>query len=124
MFQHLMNIHFHAPKLWELVRDRPAMLYFIFNPTVISVLVAHDLESGELVAQVCAPPACRAAHACVCLNTCTICVPQNLPGVVSCLLDISARSLRAPHCHPVCCPGGQDAESHDSRRAAIIAWLH
>lgn len=57
--QHLMNIHFHAPKLWDLVKSRPAMLYFVFNPTVISVLVAHDLESGELVAQVSCGPGFR-----------------------------------------------------------------
>lgn len=50
--QHLMNIHFHAPELWPLLAQRPAMLYFVFNADVVSVLVAHDLRSGELVAQV------------------------------------------------------------------------
>lgn len=50
--QHLINIHFQAPGLWRLLKDRPGMLYFVFNQDVISVLVAHDLEKGELVAQV------------------------------------------------------------------------
>jgi hypothetical protein len=28
------------------------MLYFVFNPDVVAVLVAHDIEQGEWVAQV------------------------------------------------------------------------
>ncbi len=50
--QHLLNIHFYAPRLWERVHERPAMLYFVFNADVIAVLVAHDLQRGEMVAQV------------------------------------------------------------------------
>lgn len=50
--QHLINIHFHAPQLWPLVQRQPAMLYFVFNRDVVSVIVAHDLVRGELVAQV------------------------------------------------------------------------
>jgi hypothetical protein len=30
----------------------PAMLYFVFNRDVVGVVVAHDLERGEFVAQV------------------------------------------------------------------------
>ena len=33
-------------------KDRPAMLYFCFNPSVIAVVIAHCLEDGEFVAQV------------------------------------------------------------------------
>ncbi len=51
--QHLINIHFKAPGLKQHLRDREAMLYFVFNSEVISVVVAHDLEAGEFVAQVC-----------------------------------------------------------------------
>ena len=51
VMQHLLNIHFYAPRLWERVRERPAMLYFVFNADVIAVLVAHDLRHGEMVAQ-------------------------------------------------------------------------
>ena len=53
VMQHLLNIHFHTPRLWERVRERPAMLYFVFNADVIAVLVAHDLLRGILVAQAC-----------------------------------------------------------------------
>jgi hypothetical protein len=50
--QHLINIHFTVPDLWPKIADRPAMLYFAFNPDVIAVLVAHDIRKGEFVAQV------------------------------------------------------------------------
>ncbi|EIE25479.1 hypothetical protein COCSUDRAFT_1587, partial [Coccomyxa subellipsoidea C-169] len=50
--QHLINIHFKAPGLKQHLSDREAMLYFVFNSEVISVVVAHDLEAGEFVAQV------------------------------------------------------------------------
>ena len=52
--QHLVNIHFFCPGLWQHILQRPAMLYFVFNSQVVSVLVGHDLPSGELVAQVAA----------------------------------------------------------------------
>lgn len=51
--QHLVNIHFMAPGLRPLLLGREAMLYFVFNADVIAVLVAHDLQRGEFVAQVC-----------------------------------------------------------------------
>ena len=59
--QHLVNIHFFCPDLWQHISQRPAMLYFVFNSDVVSVLVGHDLPNGELVAQVLAcllPPVC------------------------------------------------------------------
>jgi hypothetical protein len=56
VMQHLLNVHFHAPRLWERVHERPAMLYFVFNADVIAVLVAHDLQRGEMVAQACLDP--------------------------------------------------------------------
>ena len=49
--QYLVNIHFFAPGLGSALQGREAMLYFVFNPSVISVLVAHDISSGEFVAQ-------------------------------------------------------------------------
>ena len=59
--QHLVNIHFFCPDLWQHISQRPAMLYFVFNSDVVSVLVGHDLPNGELVAQVRALPSssCR-----------------------------------------------------------------
>lgn len=51
--QHLVNIHFSAPRLGRAMREkRPAMLYFVFNPKAVVVVVAHDLDDGEFVAQV------------------------------------------------------------------------
>ena len=50
--QHLVNIHFSCPSIWQHVKDRPGMLYFVFGPEVIVVMVAHNLQEGELVAQV------------------------------------------------------------------------
>lgn len=70
--QHLLNIHFQAPAVGAalLARDgalddktldagtlddgrrpRAAMLYFVFNADVVAVLVAHDLRTGNFVAQ-------------------------------------------------------------------------
>ena len=42
--QHLINVHFHSPTLAAALRNNPGMLYFVFNPDVIAVLVAHDLQ--------------------------------------------------------------------------------
>ncbi|WIA08637.1 hypothetical protein OEZ85_008065 [Tetradesmus obliquus] len=52
--QHLMSIHFSCPALGRslLQQQRPAMLYFVFNRQIVAVVVAHDLEQGEFVAQV------------------------------------------------------------------------
>jgi hypothetical protein len=43
--QDFVNIHFRAPEFgqWMLVNDRAAMLHFIYNPKVVSVLVCHDI---------------------------------------------------------------------------------
>lgn len=52
--QHLVNIHFTSIDLGRrlLRENRKGMLYFVFNKDVIAVIVAHDLEGGEFVAQV------------------------------------------------------------------------
>jgi hypothetical protein len=52
--QHLISIHFSWPALGTalLRAGRGAMLYFVFNRAVVAVLVAHDLQAGEFVAQV------------------------------------------------------------------------
>ena len=54
--QHLVNVHFTSQKLANKLREhnRAAMLYFVFNPEVIAVVVAHDISEksgGEFVAQ-------------------------------------------------------------------------
>ncbi|KXZ42186.1 hypothetical protein GPECTOR_188g291 [Gonium pectorale] len=50
--QHLLNAHFVSRRLAAAAARRPAMLYFVFNPEVVAVLVAHDIDSGEFVAQI------------------------------------------------------------------------
>ena len=52
--QHLINIHFISPQLGaELKRSgRQGMLYFVFGPGVIAVIVGHNLDTGEFVAQI------------------------------------------------------------------------
>jgi len=47
----LMNLHLRvAPEALPSVHS--AMLYFVFNPKVVAVLVAHDIAAGEWVCQV------------------------------------------------------------------------
>lgn len=54
--QKLVSVHFLSRDLGRyLSSQRPGMLFFIFNPGAIGVLVAHDLENGEFVLQVCQP---------------------------------------------------------------------
>ena len=48
----LMNVHFRSAHLAASLRDRMAMLYFIYNPTSVAVLVAHDLARGDYVVQI------------------------------------------------------------------------
>lgn len=52
--QKLISVHFFSKDLGQLLLDtpEPGMLYFVFNPKVIAVVVAHNLEAGEFVAQV------------------------------------------------------------------------
>ena len=50
--QHLINVHFKSKDLAKDLEGDPAMLYFVFNPYVVAVLVAHDLRQGEFVAQI------------------------------------------------------------------------
>ena len=50
--QHLINVHFKSRDLAKDLIDDPAMLYFVFNPDAVVVVVAHDLSEGEFVAQI------------------------------------------------------------------------
>ncbi|KAL4573859.1 hypothetical protein LXL04_020679 [Taraxacum kok-saghyz] len=50
--QKLVSVHFVSKELGEyLMCEKPGMLFFIFNPGGIGVLVAHDLIQGEFVLQ-------------------------------------------------------------------------
>lgn len=51
--QNLVSVHFFSRDLGHyLLKERPGMLFFIFNTEAIGVLVAHDLNQGEFVLQV------------------------------------------------------------------------
>ncbi|KNA16154.1 hypothetical protein SOVF_091900 [Spinacia oleracea] len=51
--QKLVSVHFTSQDLGKyLLKERPGMLFFIFNTEAIGVLVAHDLQQGEFVLQV------------------------------------------------------------------------
>lgn len=51
--QKLISVHFMSQDLGQyLIKERPGMLFFIFNTEAIGVIVAHDLEQGEFVLQV------------------------------------------------------------------------
>jgi 2-polyprenyl-6-methoxyphenol hydroxylase-like FAD-dependent oxidoreductase len=51
--QELISVHFMSKQLGQRLLDSvPGMLYFVFNQRVIAVIVAHNLEAGEFVAQV------------------------------------------------------------------------
>ncbi|GAB4813968.1 hypothetical protein N2152v2_001014 [Parachlorella kessleri] len=50
--QHLINVHFTSPELGRLVQGREGMLYFVFGNSTIAVVVAHNIDAGEFVAQV------------------------------------------------------------------------
>ncbi|KAK9072259.1 hypothetical protein SSX86_008692 [Deinandra increscens subsp. villosa] len=50
--QRLVSVHFLSQELGQyLMHEKPGMLFFIFNPGAIGVLVAHDLKQGEFVLQ-------------------------------------------------------------------------
>ncbi|CAH1433845.1 unnamed protein product [Lactuca virosa] len=50
--QKLVSVHFLSQELGHyLMYEKPGMLFFIFNPGAIGVLVAHDLKQGEFVLQ-------------------------------------------------------------------------
>ncbi|ONK71111.1 uncharacterized protein A4U43_C04F4830 [Asparagus officinalis] len=51
--QKLVSVHFLSRDLGQyLLHQRPGMLFFIFNPEAIGVLVAHDLSQGEFILQI------------------------------------------------------------------------
>lgn len=51
VLQHLLNVHFSAPSLQSKLCAR-GMLYFVYNRETVCVIVAHDLDAGEYVAQI------------------------------------------------------------------------
>ena len=52
VLQHLINVHFISPELSGIIRRTiPGMLYFMYTPRAVGVIVSHSLERGEFVLQ-------------------------------------------------------------------------
>jgi len=52
VLQHLINVHFISPELTGIIRRTiPGMLYFVYTPQAIGVIVNHSLDRGEFVLQ-------------------------------------------------------------------------
>ena len=52
VLQHLINVHFTSQELSDIIRCSIAgMLYFIYSPQAIGVIVNHSLKNGEFVLQ-------------------------------------------------------------------------
>ncbi|QDZ17809.1 putative polyketide hydroxylase [Chloropicon primus] len=52
--QSIMNVHFTSRALASSLKSEAseAMLYFVYNPSVVGVIVAHSIETGDFVAQI------------------------------------------------------------------------
>lgn len=50
--QSLVNVHFRSKALSKALAGKEAMLYFVYNPSVIAVIVSHNMEHGDFVAQI------------------------------------------------------------------------
>lgn len=50
--QSIMNIHFTSRDLSKSLQGKEAMLYFVYNPKVVGVIVAHSISEGDFVAQI------------------------------------------------------------------------
>jgi len=50
--QHFVSVAFESRELADRLRDRPAMLYFVFNAATVAVVVAHDFRKGIFNLQV------------------------------------------------------------------------
>lgn len=83
----LMNLHLRvAPEALSSVHS--AMLYFVFNPKVVAVLVAHDINAGEWVCQVPFSPNFQSEadfdlSVCQDLAAAALGVPSNMVDVLS-----------------------------------------
>ncbi len=97
--QHLVNVHFTSPKLASLLRaaGRAAMLYFVFNPDVVAVVVAHDVTEGgggDFVAQIPFFPPTQSLAEDFGASRCAALVRRAIGDDVD-VDDVSIRSVRA-----------------------------
>ena len=49
--QNFVNVHFRSKELGKKMIEtgEVGMLYFLYNPEIVSVLVCHDIKEGEVV---------------------------------------------------------------------------
>ena len=97
--QHLVNVHFTSPKLADALRaaGRAAMLYFVFNPDVVAVVVAHDVTEGgggDFVAQIPFFPPTQSLAEDFGASRCAALVRRAIGDDVD-VDDVSIRSVRA-----------------------------
>ena len=97
--QHLVNVHFTSPKLANALRaaGRAAMLYFVFNPDVVAVVVAHDVTedgAGDFVAQIPFFPPTQSLAEDFGASRCAALVRRAIGDDVD-VDDVSIRSVRA-----------------------------
>jgi 2-polyprenyl-6-methoxyphenol hydroxylase-like FAD-dependent oxidoreductase len=52
ILQSFLNIHFTSKKLGDIAKKDPAMIYFVYNPQAVVVIVMHSADEGEFVMQV------------------------------------------------------------------------
>ena len=52
ILQGFLNIHFFSKKLGKIAKNNPAMIYFVYNPQAVVVIVMHNSDEGEFVMQV------------------------------------------------------------------------
>ena len=52
VLQSFLNIHFFSKQLGQIAKKNPAMIYFIYNPEAVVVMVMHNPDEGEFVMQV------------------------------------------------------------------------
>ncbi|KAH7445144.1 hypothetical protein KP509_02G109200 [Ceratopteris richardii] len=109
--QNLVSIHFFSMDLANhLIRNRPGMLYFVFNTKAIGVFVAHDLRSGEFIVQVPFYPPQQTFEAFT-IDACKTII-CDLAGTTDIHIDIKAVKQWIMH--------AQVAESYISRNGRVI----
>lgn len=52
VLQSFLNIHFFSKQLGKIAKKNPAMIYFVYNPDAVVVIVMHNPDEGEFVMQV------------------------------------------------------------------------
>lgn len=51
ILQSFLNVHFISKELGNLAKKNPGMIYFVYNPEIVSVIVMHNADEGEFIMQ-------------------------------------------------------------------------